>query len=98
LSVTGIINKFDYLCKKTVVKARKVLIVQLFFVYSMSIRIHFSQHSNYCLMAVTNSSAAMDVLTPTQVSVRLALSRKRPVSSFFTLQNKKKSGGAKPGN
>ncbi len=62
----------------------------------MSIRIHFSQNSNYCLMAVANSSAVMGMVTSTKVSVRLSLSRERPVSSSFTLQNKKKSAGAKP--
>jgi hypothetical protein len=30
--------------------------------------------------------------------VRLSLSRERPVSSSFTLQNKNKSAGAKPGD
>ncbi len=58
----GIRNKLDYWNKKITVKARKVLIIQLFFVYPVSIRIHFSQHSNYCLMAVANSSAAMVVV------------------------------------
>ncbi len=65
----GIGNKLDYWNKKITVKARKVLIIQLFFVYPMSVRIHFSQHSNYCLMAVANSLAAMIVVTPTKVSV-----------------------------
>jgi hypothetical protein len=46
-----------------------------------------------------NSSAAMVVVTPTQVSKRLCPSMERPaVSSSFTLQNKKKSAGAKPGD
>jgi hypothetical protein len=40
-------------------------------------------------MAVTNSSAAMDLVTPTQVSMRLALSRESPVSSSFTLQTRR---------
>ncbi len=80
------------------VKARKVLIIQLFFVYPMSVLIHFPQHSNYCLMALANSSAAMVMVTPTKVSVRLSLSRERPISSTFTLQNKKITVGAKPGD
>jgi hypothetical protein len=49
-------------------------------------------------MALANSPAAMVVVTPTLVSMRLSLSRERPVSSAFTLQNKKKSAGAKLGD
>jgi hypothetical protein len=58
-------TNLDYWNKKITVKATKMLIIQLFFVYPMSIWIHFSQHSNYCLMAVANSSAAIVVVTPT---------------------------------
>ncbi len=56
----------------------------------MSIRIHFSQHSNYCLVAVANSSVAMVVVTPTKVSVRLFLCRERllaPPSPSRTKRN-----------
>jgi hypothetical protein len=41
-------------------------------------------------MAVANSSLAMVLMTPTQVSLRLSLSVERPVTFYFTLQNKKK--------
>ncbi len=75
-----------------------MLNIQLFFVFPMSIRIHFSQHSNHCLTAVANSSATMVVVTPAKVSVRLSLTRERPIRSPFTLQNKKKSAGVKPGD
>jgi hypothetical protein len=47
----------------------------------MSIRIHFWWHSNYCLTAVANSLAAIVMVTPTKVSVRLSLSRERPIRS-----------------
>jgi hypothetical protein len=50
------------------------------------------------MMVVANSLAAMVVLTPALVSMRLSLSRERPVSSSVTLQNKKKSARAKPGD
>ncbi len=65
-------KQIRFLKKKTTVRARKVLIIQLFFVHPMSIQIHFSKHSNYCLTAVLNSSAVMVVVTSTKISVRLS--------------------------
>ena len=94
----GIGNKLDFLNKMATVKARKVFFFQLFLLYPMSIRIHFSRHSKHRLVAVANFSLVKVLITPTKVSLRLSLPRERSVSSSFTLQNKKKSTRAKPGD
>jgi hypothetical protein len=48
-------------------------------------------------VAVANFSLVKVLITPTKVSLRLSLPRERSVSYSFTLQNKKKSTRAKPG-
>ncbi len=56
----------------TTVKARKVFFFQLFLVYLLSTRIHFSRHSKHRLVAVANYSLVKVLLTPTKVSLRLS--------------------------
>jgi hypothetical protein len=55
------------------VKARKVFFYQLFLLYPMSIRMHFSRHSKHRLVAVANFSVVKVLITPTKVSLRLSL-------------------------
>jgi hypothetical protein len=48
-------------------------------------------------MAVANKSLMKVLMTPIEASLSLSLPREWSVSSSFTLQNKKKSTRAKPG-
>ncbi len=91
-------NKPNYLITKKRFKLRRrTFIFQVFSMYPPPIHTHFSQRSYHHRKAVANSSAALFLVTPSQVFFKVPSSKDRPASSSFTLQNKKKSAGARSG-